>query len=247
MCTIVVWSGEIKVIPKIIHYCWFGHGKKTVLSKKCIASWKKYCPDYTIIEWNESNIDLNMNQYTKMCYEEKKYAFLADYIRLIVVEKYGGIYLDTDVEVVRPLDDLLLNQAFIGYEVGEYINTGGGFGAEAGNVVVQQMINEYDHFLDGQHGVEGCPILNTRALLKLGLKQDGKMQNLKNVMIYPVEYFSPFNYGNGKLSKTENTYTIHWFAMSWLDKKTVLRCKITKPIHRLFGNDCFSWLKKTIN
>ena len=124
------------MIPKKIHYCWFGYGEKTKLVQKCIASWKKYCPDYEIIEWNETNFDVNKNAYTKMCYEQKKYAFLTDYIRLVVIAEYGGIYLDTDVELVRNIDKLLENRAFFGFETDEYVATGLGFGAESGNKMI---------------------------------------------------------------------------------------------------------------
>lgn len=100
------------MIPKKIHYCWFGRGDKPKLAKRCIASWKKYCPDYEIIEWNEDNFDINTNEYTKWCYENKNYAFLSDYVRLLVVYRHGGIYFDTDVELIRNPDFLLENQAF---------------------------------------------------------------------------------------------------------------------------------------
>ncbi len=100
------------MIPRKIHYCWFGRGEKPRLAQKCIASWKKYCPDYEIIEWNEDNFDVNRNAYTQMCYKEKKYAFLTDYLRLLIVEEHGGIYFDTDVEAVRSFDELLDNPAF---------------------------------------------------------------------------------------------------------------------------------------
>ena len=99
------------MIPRKIHYCWFGRGEKPRLAQKCIASWKKYCPDYEIIEWNEDNFDVNRNAYTQMCYKEKKYAFLTDYLRLLIVEEHGGIYFDTDVEAVRSFDELLDNPA----------------------------------------------------------------------------------------------------------------------------------------
>ena len=100
------------MIPKKIHYCWFGRGEKPKLAQKCIASWRKYMPDYEIIEWNEDNFDVNRNAYTKMCYEQKKYAFLTDYLRLVIIEEQGGIYFDTDVEAVRSFDDLLENPAY---------------------------------------------------------------------------------------------------------------------------------------
>lgn len=229
------------MIPKKIHYCWFGRGEKTRLAQKCIESWKKYCPDYEIIEWNEENFDVNSNTYTKMCYEQKKYAFLTDYIRLVVVERYGGIYFDTDVEVLRSFDSLLDCPAFIGFENMQFINTGEGFGAEAHNPVIQQMLKEYDPLLDGLHGLIGCPRLNTEAVQKFGLKLNGEKQILKDVVIFPSDYFNPRNSVTGKLKKTKNTYSIHWYSGSWLSPKERLRSKITRPIHRFFGTD---FLKK---
>lgn len=231
------------MIPKKIHYCWFGKGEKTNLAKKCIESWKKICPDYEIIEWNEENFDVNLNPYTKMCYEQKKYAFLTDYLRLAIVFEQGGIYFDTDVEVVRSLDDLLYCGAFFGFETEKYINTGEGFGAEPGNIIVRQMLKEYEYLLKGQEGTVGCPILNTNALLKFGLKQNGQMQKIQDANIYPKDYFNPYDDPTGILTKTENTYSIHWYGKSWLDKKTVIRSNLMKPIHRIFGTNCFKWIK----
>ena len=106
------------------------------------------------------------------------------------------------------------------------------------------MIKEYDELIDGKHGVIGCPILNTRALVKYGLKLDGNLQTIKNALICPVEYFNPYEDATGRLCKTKNTYSIHWYSKSWLDKKTILRSKITKPFHRIFGVSCFEWLKR---
>lgn len=232
------------MIPKKIHYCWFGRGEKPKLAKKCIESWKKYCPDYEIIEWNEDNFDVNINAYTKMCYEQKKYAFLTDYIRLLVIKNHGGIYFDTDVEVVNSFDDLLDNSAFFGFENKEYVNTGIGFGAEKEHEILQRMLEEYDFLLDGAHGTVGCPILNTQALKKIGLKCSGERQCIHDITVYPIDYFNPYDDETGKLNKTGNTYSIHWFAKTWLDKKTILKSKITKPFHRVFGKDCFAWIKR---
>ncbi len=232
------------MIPKRIHYCWFGYGEKNKLVQKCIASWKKYCPDYEIIEWNESNFDVNKNAYMKMCYEQRKYAFLTDYVRLIVVEEYGGIYLDTDVELIRPIDELLKNQAFFGFETKEYVATGLGFGAELGNKIVVDMLGEYDVLLDCQHGLIGCPILNTKTLLRKGLIQNGKKQDIDGAIIYPCDYFNPYDDPTGILTKTKNTYSIHWYGKSWMSKKEVIRSRILKPVHRIFGTECFKWAKK---
>lgn len=221
------------MIPKRIHYCWFGYGEKPKLVERCIKSWYKYCPDYEIIEWNESNVDIHENPYMEMCYKNRKYAFLADYVRLVIVEKYGGIYLDTDVELLSSLDKLLVNQGYIGFETIRSVNTGMGFGSIAHGIMVRTMLREYDQLLDGKHGVIGCPILNTEALLKLGMKRDGTFQKLSDCIVYPIEWFNPYDDPTGTLNKTENTVSIHWYAKTWMSRGTVFRSYLTKPLHRL--------------
>ena len=221
------------MIPKIIHYCWFGHGKMPELACKCISSWRKHLPDYVIKEWNEDNFDVYQNAYTKYCYDNKKYAFLSDYARLLIVYYEGGIYYDTDVEVIKPINDLLKNKAFVGFEVNEYINTGIGFGAEKDSSAIKLMINEYDKLLDGKSGTVGCPILNTEAIKKLGLQLNGKTQYLNGITVYASDYFNPYDAPTGILEKTSNTYSIHWFSASWMSKNKRLRCAIMKPIHRM--------------
>lgn len=223
------------MIPKKIHYCWFGRGEKSQKAKTCIESWKKYCPDYEIVEWNEDNFDVNLNAYTTMCYENRKFAFLSDYARLLIVEAHGGIYFDVDVEVVKPLDPLLGLPAFFGFETDRYVNTGMGFGAEAHNPVVRSMLAAYDRLLDGQNGTVGCPILNTEGLVAHGLVLNGKEQDLGVAMVYPADYFNPYDDPTGRLKKTGNTYSIHWYAKSWMDRKTILRSKLTRPLHRLLS------------
>ena len=227
------------MIPKKIHYCWFGRGEKPKLAQKCIASWKRLCPDYEIIEWNEDNFDVNTNAYTKMCYEQKKYAFLSDYVRLLVVYEHGGLYFDTDVEVIRSFDDLLGYKAFFGFENEEYVASGLGFGSEAGNEALNVMIHEYDGLMDGLHGTTGCPVLNTRAISKLGFELNGKMQDINSVIIYPKDFFNPFDDNTGVLSKTDNTYSIHWYGKSWMGKKSVFRNRLTRIVHRFMGTDFF--------
>ena len=232
------------MIPKKIHYCWFGRGEKPKLAQKCIASWRKYMPDYEIIEWNEDNFDVNRNAYTQICYEQKKYAFLTDYLRLVIVEEQGGIYFDTDVEALRSFDDLLEYSAFFGFENNQFVNTGEGFGAEAHNPVVQQMLMEYEPLLDGTHGVIGCPQLNTDALLKFDLQLNGEKQALTDAVVFPEEFFNPRNSVTGELKKTANTYSIHWYSMSWVDPKARAKSNVTRLFHRMFGEDCFAWLRK---
>lgn len=232
------------MIPKKIHYCWFGGTEKPEKAKKCINSWKKHCPDYEIVEWNESNFDVNQNGYTKMCMKEKKYAFLSDYARLVIIEEHGGVYFDTDVEVLRNIDEILENEAFFGFENNEYINTGVGFGAVAHHRSIQELRKAYNSFLSGTKGTATCPALNTEPLVSAGLLQNGKRQNVLGAEIYPVEYFNPYDDTTGRLRKTKNTYSVHWYAKSWLDRKSIIRSKITKPFHRIFGVGCFEWLKR---
>lgn len=234
------------MIPKIIHYCWFGKKEKPELAKKCIESWKKYCPEYEIVEWNEDNFDIKMNSYVKFCYENKKYAFLSDYARLYIIYHNGGIYLDTDVELVKTLDELLEFSAFYGFESEKFINTGQGFGAIKQHNSVAAMLEIYENIEmndDGSFPIVNCPHLNTDALVKFGIQLDGKKQLLNDMIILPVEYMNPYNDLTGELTKTSRTISIHWYSKTWLDKKTVLRSKITKPIHRIFGEDCFQRIR----
>lgn len=221
------------MIPKKIHYCWFGRGEKSDKAKKCIASWSRLCPDYEIIEWNEDNFDIHMNPYTEMCYEQRKFAFLSDYARLWILEREGGLYFDVDVEVIRSFDPLLTHEAFFGFETDDYINTGVGFGTEAGHPVVRAMLAAYDPLLDATHGTVGCPILNTQALDAFGLVKNGQTQEVGGAIIYAADYFNPYDDILGKLRKTKNTYSIHWFAKSWMSRGAILRSKLSKPWHRL--------------
>ncbi len=232
------------MIPKKIHYCWFGRGEKSQLAEKCIASWRKYCPDYEIIEWNEDNFDVNMNGYTRMCYEGKHYAFLSDYARLIIVAEQGGLYFDTDVELVKSPNELLSNDAFFGFENEKYVATGLGFGSVPHGIAIEAMLAEYDSLLSGMNGTIGCPRLNTNALVELGLVQNGLEQKVRDAVIYPPAFFNPYDSATGKLNRTSETISIHWYAASWMSKRQKIRGMITKPLHRIFGVDAFQRFRK---
>ena len=235
------------MIPKTIHYCWFGGGEKSALAQKCIASWRKFCPDFQIIEWNESNFDLDQNAYVRDCYDNKKWAFLSDYVRLAVVCRQGGVYFDTEVELLKPLDELLGYGAFYSFETADMVNTGQGFGAEKGHPTVVAMMDQYLQMQPDEQGAFGfipCPRLNTAALVPFGLRLDGSRQTVAGAEILPIEFMNPYDEPTGRLNKTENTLSIHWYSKSWLSPGMRLRGKLTKPFHRLFGKDCFERIKR---
>ena len=229
------------MIPKTIHYCWFGGAEKPKLAQKCIASWKKYCPDYEIIEWNESNFDVQLNDYTSFTFAHKLYAYLSDYVRLWAVENYGGFYFDTDVELIKPLDELEKLDAFFAFETPAFITTGLGFGAEAHHPSVKAMLDAYDRrdiesiksgYEKGEK-LRGSPKMNTYALTPYGLQQNGKRQQVLGAELFPKEFFCPFDDVTGELKKTDNTISIHWYLKSAHGKKALWRAKISRPIHRL--------------
>lgn len=239
------------MIPKTIHYCWFGRNKKPNKVLKCIQSWRRQCPNFEIIEWNEDNFDCHSNAYYEWCYQNKKWAFLSDLARLEIIEKFGGIYLDTDVELVRSLDSLLKYPAFLCFETQEYIATGLGFGACKNHPIIRKMIDEYAESKEIIHGglnyiPANCPILNTKALVKCGLKQNGEMQTVENAIILPTDFFNPYDDPTGKLLLTDNTYGIHWYFKSALPKTKIVRSFVTRPFHRLFGKNCFEKIKYII-
>lgn len=213
---------QLKMIPKIIHYCWFGRNPMPELAMRCIASWKRYCPDYQIIEWNESNIAINdCPAYVQDAYKEGLWAFVSDYVRLKVVYEHGGIYLDTDVELIKPLDNLLVYNAFFGFEAASQINTGLGFGAVAKTALINDMMADYQTMSfynpDGSINYTTCPDINTHVFLRHGLKQNNKKQILNdNILILPTEYLCPINYHTDMLRKTSRTISIHWFSKSWM-------------------------------
>ena len=231
------------MIPKIIHYCWFGGNPLPPLALECIASWKKYLPDYEIRQWDESNFDVNMIPYTAEAYKQKKYAFVSDFARFWIIYHYGGLYFDTDVEVIKPLDDIIAKGNFMGFEVdpdgdntpGKYaprfcfaVNPGVGFGMEKEHPFIKKMINLYA-------GLEfELPPANiawyktivaytTEMLCKDGLKNIKGVQVVDGINIYPHEYFSPINMISGKLHVASNTHSIHRFMGSWGLKKKSLK------------------------
>ena len=232
------------MIPKTIHYCWFGRGEKPKLAKKCIESWKKNCPDFEIIEWNEDNYDVYRTPYTRYCYENKKWAYLSDYARLDILYQHGGVYFDTDVEVIRPIDLLLSKDSVFALESKDTVNTGLGFSAKKGSRYVLAMMEHYAYKTEEEVKVSGCPEWNTKALSALGARLDGELFETDDLRILPTDYMNPYDDPTGRLNVTDHTISIHWYSKSAQSKKAILRSKLTRPFHRLFGVDCFKWLKK---
>ena len=207
------------MIPKIIHYCWFGEKPIPEKDKKCIESWRKFCPDYKIIEWNESNYNIKKNKYMYEAYKEKKWGFVPDYARLDIIYNNGGIYLDTDVELIKNIDLLLDNKAFFGFESNEYVNLGQGFGGEKNNELIRNLRDMYNSLSfykdDGTYNMLPSPSYSSHGLEQFGFVMNGKLQSNDKCTIFPSDYFCPKNYYTGKLKISSNTYSIHWFNASW--------------------------------
>lgn len=242
------------MIPKVIHYCWFGGKPLPQSAIKCINSWKKFLPDYEIKEWNEQNFDVNMCPYTKEAYERNLYAFVSDVARFYILYKEGGVYFDTDVEVIRSMDDIIAKGAFMGIEdynfLGTHcpqINPGLGMGAEKGNVFVNKMLEHYMTaiLLDKSTGtLAGGTVVGhtTRMLLEAKMKKDEGVQKVADFILYPPDYFNPFNDATGRLTKTTNTRSIHWYSKTWIDKPLIYY-HITRFFHRIFGIKSMEKLK----
>ena len=214
------------MIPKIIHYCWFGKGQMPELVLKCIESWNKYLPNYEMHLWNEDNFDIaSAPQYVQEAYAAKKYAFVSDYVRLWALEQEGGVYLDTDVEVLRSFDPLLGDTAFIGLEESLALLPGTCvMGCEANCKWVKDMLATYENatFLKEDGSLD-----MTTNVQRLGAKMvEGGMQHERKIQylpqwglrIYTHDYFSPIT-STRVMRKTKNTYCIHRFAGSWVDGK----------------------------
>lgn len=219
-------------IPKVIHYCWFGHNPKPKLAEKCIKSWKKFCPDYEIVEWNEENFDVNQNRYCREAYEAKKWAFVTDYARLAILYQHGGLYFDTDVELVRNIDELFEEQCFMGIEKSTRcikVATGLALGSEAGFPLIKEILDDYENisFLkkDGSYDTTTCTNRNTKILEKHGYVEEDRTQKVAGATIYASEYFSPIEMESGYMYRTKNTYSIHHYSLSWTPKENQKRRK----------------------
>ena len=222
-------------IPKVIHYCWFGKNKMPALAEKCIESWKKYCPGYKIVCWNEDNFDITENRYAKEAYDAGKWAFVSDYVRLKVLYDEGGIYLDTDVELLKPLDNLIEEYGYMGFDDNGLVSTGLGFACKKGNELVGALLADYDNISfilpDGSYDLTPCPDRNTKTVQKLGMDINNKEQVFMEIQMLPEDYLCPMKYYTGKKIITKNTYSMHHFCASW----TSPTAKCTLFVKRIIG------------
>ena len=206
------------MIPKIIHFCWFGRKEYPSDVKSCIESWKKYCPNFELVLWNEDNFPISDFKFAKLAYEEKKYACVADIARIYALSKMGGVYLDTDVEIIKPIDELLTLDSFIGFEDDKYI-AGGIIASKKNGEFVRDILDIYSK-LNTFDSRNICPIIYSNYLEEKGVALNGKKQKFENMMIFSPEYFYPKNYHNGILNITNKTYAIHHYDASWIENKT---------------------------
>lgn len=240
-------------IPKVIHYCWFGGNPLPKLAEKCIASWRSYFPDYEIKEWNESNFDVNMIRYTSEAYKNGKYAFVSDFARFWILYQYGGLYFDTDVEVIRSMDDIVESGPFMGCEkdaneTGRYpdVNPGVGLGMSRGHPIIKELLEAYKKLSFTEENITGnyktVVDYTSELLAKHGLTDADGIQVVESIRIYPKEYFNPLEHIN-QLHITDNTRSIHYFAGTWVSRKD----KLKKRFVMLLGPQIYRVLLKIIN
>ncbi|MCH5229295.1 MAG: glycosyl transferase [Muribaculaceae bacterium] len=224
------------MIPKIIHYCWFGGNPLPKYARENIESWKKFFPDYEIKEWNENNFNIEIIPYTQESYKQKNYAFVSDFARYWVLYNFGGLYFDTDVEIIKSFNDIIQQGPFLGIEKGKsgiFVNPGLGMGAVKGMNFFKLMIDFYSN-LDKK--IEIKPYLvgkTTEFLIQSGFLRKDEIQKVKDITIYPNDYFNPLDDYTGKITITPNTHSIHYYAKSWIDNYNPLRNKYSRIWHKL--------------
>lgn len=234
------------MIPKIIHYCWFGGNPLSELSQKCIASWKKFLPDYEIKEWNESNYDVRKLPYIAQAYDVKKYAFVSDYARFDILYQYGGVYFDTDVEVIKDLHPIIEKGAFIGIEKGTHplLNAGLGIASPAMSDIYKEILDSYakEQFINtnGSLNLKTVVIRVSDVFAKHGFVARDCMQQVADTTIYPSEYFCPKDFDTGKIHTSANTYCIHHFDGSWMSDYLIMQQQMKIKINNQWGKNPIS-------
>ncbi len=231
------------MIPRIIHYCWFGNTPLPRSAKRCIKSWKNNCIGFSIKRWDETNVDFYHNDFLREAYNAKAWAFVSDYVRLQVVYEYGGIYFDTDVELLSSLDDFLKYDSFFSLDQANLqCSTGLGFGGIKHSKMIKHMLDEYESVSFDRENKFGilCPIMNTRAMLKMGFDQIDDVQIIDNCIVLPPKYMDPIAPGNSRDLLCPDTVSIHHYNASWMPRSRQVKRKVVN----FFGQRNVNYLKQ---
>lgn len=235
------------MIPKLVHYCWFGKKKMPKKMLKNIENWEKSNPDYKFIEWNENNFDINSNSFVKRAYCERKWAFVSDYVRLYAVYNYGGFYFDTDVHLIKSLNKVNdeFPSGFMGFQGNLLVASGLGFAALEKNAIIKEMMDMYSSIEFDKRKIEdiSCPVINTKVLSLHGLKRDNKMQIINGLTILPKDFLSPLDLEHGKKKVDSNTIAIHYYNASWMGKYGRNRLHIILNIKRIMPRKFVNYLR----
>jgi len=243
------------LIPRIIHYCWFGRGEKSEMNLRCIDSWRKFLPDHEIKEWNEDNFRVDAIPYTREAYREGAYAFVSDYARFKVLHENGGLYFDTDVEVIRRMDNILARGPFMAMESDGSsnplaVNPGLGLGALPGMEVYLEILEKYEdlpYLLDnGERNPYTMIPLVTELLKRKGLKGDSSVEHIGDIDVYPPDWFNPFDDATGRLTVTDNTRAVHWYEKSWMPRESFFRIQAKRMLRRVFGTGTVSGIGRIV-
>lgn len=238
------------MIPRKIHYCWFGYNKKPKLIEKCLASWEKYLPDWEIIEWNESNYDVHKNSYIAEAYQMKKWAFVVDFARFDILNQFGGVFLDTDVELLKTIpQEFLEYEAFTGFESEKTINPGLIYASVPGQVMLQEIVAEYGKKKFGQKvdgRIENIVDVVTGVLTRQGLQGNNAFQIVNGVAVFPKEYFCCFNHEIQAFETTDNTVSVHHYFASWSPWYRRLYFRCIKVAAAVLGKERYLRWKKRI-
>ena len=241
---------EKKVIPKKVHYCWFGNNSKSRLIKKCIASWEKYLPDWEIIEWNESNYDVYKNDYISKAYKEQKWAFVVDFARFDILNQYGGVFLDADVELLKSIpEEFMYHEAFTGFETEKTVAPGLIFASKAGHPMLKEIIGVYNTKKYGEKvegKIETIVDIVTDILDKNGLIKNNSLQNIKGIMVYPKEYFCCFDHETQNFEIKEETISIHHYTASWSTWYRRIYFKLIKITAKALGKKRYLRIKAIV-
>lgn len=236
------------MIPKVIHYCWFGYNRKPKLIQKCIASWSRMLPDWEIREWNEENYDVRKNAYIREAYEKRKWAFVVDYARFDILNEYGGVFLDTDVELLKPIpEEFLRYEAFSGFEHPGRVNPGLIYASEPGQKLLRNIMVAYEHktFGETKNGrIENIVDIVSNVLLENGMQLNGAYQVVADVAIFPYDYFCCFNHEIQNFELTEHTISIHHYFASWSPWYRKAYFKMIKYVALVLGKDNYLCIKR---